>query len=290
MLRSAGITSWSQTEWPSSCRARNWDASPLCLGSPRSIQCSLPTAARPQRAADRRAHALGPGLENAGQGMKIAIIDEGSTSGIRSSRRPGTRCPLGSRKARPPTRRRRSSLRARSRPPDRRGRTRRSFDRGVIPRHSRRRDCRGECQHLAEGTRISGVAPRAYLGNYKALTIPTDADVGLDGNSPELAAAIEAAVADGMDVINMSLGEPRSSRPATSWCRHWPQRLRRRGLRRRGGQRLQRLRARVDRTARLVAGRDHGRRGLDVSQRPRGRCRLVLLERADTARYASSRK
>ncbi len=32
--------------------------------------------------------------------------------------------------------------------------------------------------------------------------------MGLDGNSPELVAAIEAAVADGMDVINMSLGEP----------------------------------------------------------------------------------
>ena len=58
------------------------------------------------------------------------------------------------------------------------------------------------------GTRISGVAPRAYLGNYKALGIPTDAGVGLDGNAPELVAAIEAAVADGMDVINLSLGEP----------------------------------------------------------------------------------
>jgi hypothetical protein len=31
--------------------------------------------------------------------------------------------------------------------------------------------------------------------------------VGLDGNAPELAAAIEAAVNDGMNVINMSLGE-----------------------------------------------------------------------------------
>ncbi len=58
------------------------------------------------------------------------------------------------------------------------------------------------------GRRLSGVAPRAYLGNYKALTIPTDAGVGLDGNAPELVAAIEAAVADGMDVINLSLGEP----------------------------------------------------------------------------------
>jgi hypothetical protein len=58
------------------------------------------------------------------------------------------------------------------------------------------------------GARISGIAPRAYIGNYKALTIPTDADVGLDGNAPEIVAAIEAAVADGMDVINLSIGEP----------------------------------------------------------------------------------
>jgi hypothetical protein len=59
----------------------------------------------------------------------------------------------------------------------------------------------------AAGTLISGVAPNAYLGNYKALTIPTPG-FGLDGNSAELAAAVEAAVADGMNVINMSLGEP----------------------------------------------------------------------------------
>ena len=66
----------------------------------------------------------------------------------------------------------------------------------------------GNANTPAEGGRISGVAPRAYLGNYKVLTIPTDADVGLDGNSPQIVAAIEAAVADGMDVINLSLGEP----------------------------------------------------------------------------------
>ena len=40
---------------------------------------------------------------------------------------------------------------------------------------------------------ISGVAPNAYIGNYKALTIPTPG-FGLDGNSAEIAAAIEAAV------------------------------------------------------------------------------------------------
>jgi len=54
---------------------------------------------------------------------------------------------------------------------------------------------------------VSGIAPRAYIGNYKALTVPTPG-FGLDGNSAEIAAAIEAAVADGMNVINLSLGEP----------------------------------------------------------------------------------
>jgi Subtilase family len=55
--------------------------------------------------------------------------------------------------------------------------------------------------------RVSGIAPNAYLGNYKVLTVPTS-DFGLDGNSPEIAAGIEQAVKDGMDVINLSLGEP----------------------------------------------------------------------------------
>jgi minor extracellular serine protease Vpr len=54
---------------------------------------------------------------------------------------------------------------------------------------------------------VAGVAPLAYLGNYKALTVPTDG-FGLNGNSPELVAAVEAAVEDGMDVINLSLGQP----------------------------------------------------------------------------------
>ena len=57
------------------------------------------------------------------------------------------------------------------------------------------------------GAIVSGVAPRAYLGNYKALTVPTSG-FGLDGNSPEIAKAIDQAVADGMNVINLSIGEP----------------------------------------------------------------------------------
>jgi subtilisin family serine protease len=55
------------------------------------------------------------------------------------------------------------------------------------------------------GIHLSGIAPRAYLGNYKAMGVPSQ--FGLNGNSPELAAAVEAAVRDGMDVINLSLGE-----------------------------------------------------------------------------------
>ena len=58
------------------------------------------------------------------------------------------------------------------------------------------------------GRTIAGVAPGAYLGNYKVLTVPTVAGVGLNGNSPEIAKGIEMAVKDGMDVINLSLGEP----------------------------------------------------------------------------------
>ena len=58
----------------------------------------------------------------------------------------------------------------------------------------------------AEARDLSGVAPRAYLGNYKVFSTPTPR-FGLIENSAEVVAAIEAAVRDGMDVINMSFGE-----------------------------------------------------------------------------------
>ncbi len=54
---------------------------------------------------------------------------------------------------------------------------------------------------------LSGVAPHAYLGSYRVLTTPTPS-FGLDGNGPEIARAIDRAVSDGMDVLNLSLGEP----------------------------------------------------------------------------------
>ena len=152
----------------------------------------------------------GPGLENAGQGMKIAIIDEGIDQTHPLFSPAGYTMPPGF----PKGQRAYTSAKvivARAFPPARP--TWKHASKPFDPVHSSHGThvagiAAGNASTQAAGTRISGVAPRAYLGNYKALTIPTDADVGLDGNSPELVAAIEAAVRDGMDVINMSLGEP----------------------------------------------------------------------------------
>ena len=152
----------------------------------------------------------GTGLENAGQGMKIAIIDEGIDQTHPFFSPAGYTMPPGYPKGQtayttakvivarafPPAR---PAWKHASKPFDPEFSSHGTHVAGIAA---------GNANTLAEGNRIAGVAPRAYLGNYKALTIPTDASVGLDGNSPELVAAIEAAVADGMDVINMSLGEP----------------------------------------------------------------------------------
>jgi len=67
----------------------------------------------------------------------------------------------------------------------------------------------GNADTRAAGGRIvSGVAPRAYIGNYKALVRSESGGASPIENAAGLVAAIEAAVRDGMDVINLSLGEP----------------------------------------------------------------------------------
>ena len=55
-------------------------------------------------------------------------------------------------------------------------------------------------------TGLSGVAPKAWLGNYRVFTVPTP--IGHVANTPEIVAAFEAAVKDGMNVINFSGGGP----------------------------------------------------------------------------------
>ncbi|HZT32529.1 MAG TPA: S8 family serine peptidase [Bryobacteraceae bacterium] len=57
---------------------------------------------------------------------------------------------------------------------------------------------------------ISGVAPKAYVGSYKVFGSP-----GVNDNAPEdaILKAIDDAVSDGMDVINLSLGTDIAPRP-----------------------------------------------------------------------------
>ena len=152
----------------------------------------------------------GPTLATAGQGIKIAIIDEGIDQTHPFFDPAGYAMPADYPKGQTAYTTAKVIV-ARAFPP--RGATWKHASKPFDPEFSSHGThvagiAAGNAGTLAEGRRISGVAPKAYLGNYKALTIPTAADVGLDGNSPELVAAIEAAVSDGMDVINLSLGEP----------------------------------------------------------------------------------
>src|SRR3954447_6308425 len=55
-------------------------------------------------------------------------------------------------------------------------------------------------------TTLAGVAPKAWIGNYRVFTIPTP--LGHEADTPEIVQAFEAAVADGMNVINFSGGGP----------------------------------------------------------------------------------
>jgi subtilisin family serine protease len=59
---------------------------------------------------------------------------------------------------------------------------------------------------------LEGVAPRAHIGNYRVFNVPAPAPLGgcCSANSPEIIAAFEAAVRDGMDVINFSGGGPQA--------------------------------------------------------------------------------
>jgi subtilisin family serine protease len=156
----------------------------------------------------------GPALETSGQGIKIAILDDGVDHTHPFFNPAGYAMPPGypkgqaayatskvivARSFQPPSPRTRYS----NLPFDPEQSEHGTHVAGIAAGNA------GTAANIGGGTvRISGVAPRAYLGNYRVLTIPTISNVGLDGNSPEIAAGIEAAVRDGMDVINLSLGEP----------------------------------------------------------------------------------
>jgi subtilisin family serine protease len=54
---------------------------------------------------------------------------------------------------------------------------------------------------------LSGIAPRAWIGNYRVFNTPVPTG-GFDAFTPQIVLAFEAAVNDGMDVINFSGGGP----------------------------------------------------------------------------------
>ncbi|HSF60650.1 MAG TPA: S8 family serine peptidase [Gaiellaceae bacterium] len=152
----------------------------------------------------------GPTLDTQGQGMKIGIIDSGVDPSHPFFDAAGYAMPPGF----PMGQERFTSAKvivARAFPP--RGATspsaRLAFDRSDNSHGTHVAGiAAGNPQTPAGGSRlVSGVAPRAYIGNYKVF-VETDSGISPNANSPAIAAAIEAAVADGMDVINFSGGEP----------------------------------------------------------------------------------
>ena len=69
-------------------------------------------------------------------------------------------------------------------------------------------EAEGGCHPAVAG--VSGVAPRAYIGNYRVFNVTGPLGGCCSANSPEIVAAFEAAVRDGMDVINFSGGGPQA--------------------------------------------------------------------------------
>ncbi len=75
----------------------------------------------------------------------------------------------------------------------------------------------GSCSESSGGCHpavddVEGVAPRAYIGNYRVFNVPAPSPLGgcCSANSPEIVAAFESAVKDGMDIINFSGGGPQA--------------------------------------------------------------------------------
>ena len=216
-----------------------------------------------------------PGVD-AGAGMKIAILDDGLDQSHPFFSPAAFAMPAGFPKGQAAYTTGKVIV-ARAFPP--RGLTWKNRNLPFDPEHSSHAThvsgiAAGNAGTLAGNVRVSGVAPRAYLGNYKVLTVPTEG-FGLNGNAPEIAAGVEAAVADGMDVINLSLGEPEiePTRDLVALAIEGAA-ARGRADRRGGGQRVRSLPARFGRLPRERGLGDQRRLRL---QRPRRSCRIDLV-------------
>ena len=108
-----------------------------------------------------------------------------------------------------------------------------------------------------------GVAPGAWLGNYRGLA-RGDHESGAIGSTVELAAAVDRAVADGMDVLNLSLGGPQID-PSADALSMALANAARAGVPSvvAAGNELRLARLRLDLVARHERDGDHGRRDVD---------------------------
>ncbi|MBV8396871.1 MAG: S8 family serine peptidase [Actinobacteria bacterium] len=151
----------------------------------------------------------GPSLADAGQGIKIAILDDGVDQGHKYFDPTGFTYPKGFPKGNIAYTTPKVIVARAFPPPDS------TYKEAAVPFDPSQSFHATHVAGIAAGNHgtldgtlaLSGVAPDAYIGNYKVLTTPTP-EFGLDGNSAEIVAGIEAAVSDGMNIINLSLGEP----------------------------------------------------------------------------------
>ena len=181
---------------------------------------SRSTAAR--QLIERRRALAGRRRGARGEGIKIGVVDDGIDQSNAFFDPAGYAYPPGfpkggdtlddaegDRRARVPRPRR-----GRAQPP--RGRPAR-----VVPRHARRRDRGRQRGHDGAGRRRPPAHDRplrrraARAGSATTASSTSRRRSATSANTPEIVAAFESAVADGMDVINFSGGGPRPSRRTT---------------------------------------------------------------------------
>ena len=150
----------------------------------------------------------GANLATAGQGVKIGIIDSGIDEHHAYFDASGYSMPAGFPKGQSAFTNAKVIVARSFPPPGAPASSKVPFVQGDNPHGTHVAGiAAGDANTPAGGGRVlSGVAPKAYLGNYKVF-VPTISGATPNANAPEIVAAIEAAVGDGMDVINFSGGE-----------------------------------------------------------------------------------